>query len=566
MIRTAPGASLKGRYAPGTVFLALSLAFTVAISAWIQHVADRGRGDLSGIFYRLLIIQDAHAAILMVFLLGIALLVAGRHRWESVIDWCGRKPTWVAGITGAAVAAGALLVYRDTRLSMDEYIAYFQSQAFASGKLAGSFPVGLKEWLIPNGFLTMSDSTGEVVSGYFPGFALLLTPFTWLGIPWACNALVTGLTVLVVHRLAIKLHGTPQAAGLAVLLTVASPVIFANGISYYSMAACMLANATFALLLLSEPVPRRLFMAGLVGSIALTLHSPARHVPFAIPWLAWLAVRPGGLRNVLWIGAGYLPLTGLLGAGWSLFVADLNETTLGEAQARIVGIFSWPTYDMVIARIGGFAKIWLWAVPGLVLIAAAGFWKRRHDLRFVVLAASAVSQALAFMFVVYDQGHGWGFRYFHAVWFVLPVLAGAVAPTGGGDEQSGNGSRGLLRVIAVTALLSLAVGIGARAVQIRSFIGAHLTQEPAYHGTEPRAIFINLRDCFYCWDLVQNDPFLRDGVIRMRSNGSARNAALSAQYWPDYGLVYADERGEVYSAASGSTRSEPAQSANPGRQ
>ncbi|MGG2305238.1 hypothetical protein ACE4Z6_27835, partial [Salmonella enterica] len=82
-------------------------------------------------------------------------------------------------------------------------------------------------------------------------------------------------------------------AGLAILLTVASPVFFANGISYYSMPAHLFANALYALLLI-DPTPRRAFAAGLLGSIALTLHNPVPHLLFALPWIGWLALRPGG--------------------------------------------------------------------------------------------------------------------------------------------------------------------------------------------------------------------------------------------------------------------------------
>ena len=96
--------------------------------------------------------------------------------------------------------------------------------------------------------------TGQVVSSYWPGFALLLTPFEFFGVPWLCNPVLGALTVLVLHRLALELVGSRELAGLAVLLGLASTAVSINSISFYSMTAHALANAIFALLLLKPDV------------------------------------------------------------------------------------------------------------------------------------------------------------------------------------------------------------------------------------------------------------------------------------------------------------------------
>ncbi len=92
---------------------------------------------------------------------------------------------------------------------------------------------------------------------------------------------------------------------MVLLLTVASPVIFGIGISYYSMPAHLLANSLYALLLV-RPTPLRAIGAGVVGSIALSLHNPVPHTLFAIPWLIWIVTRPGGVRLVGLMCLGYL--------------------------------------------------------------------------------------------------------------------------------------------------------------------------------------------------------------------------------------------------------------------
>src|SRR6185436_18157542 len=135
--------------------------------------------------------------------------------------------------------------------------------------------------LIPEGFqnyfLNVSRTTGEVSSAYWPSFALLLAPFTLLGIPWACNPVLSGLTIVVLNRLA-----------------------------------------------------RRLF-ADVVGSVALTLHNPVPHLLFSLPWFVWLARRERPVAKLATLWAGYLPLSIVLGIGWFIHSGTLSHA--GEAVA-----------------------------------------------------------------------------------------------------------------------------------------------------------------------------------------------------------------------------------------
>src|SRR5260370_25495817 len=176
---------------------------------------------------------------------------------RRVVQWAGDQPLVIAAITGLLLALGTLVISPNHPLSMDEYAAYFQSRAFAAGQLHGRFPSPLLDWLIPRGFqnyfLNVSRATGSVAEAYWPGFVLLLTPFMWAGVPWLCNPVISALTLLVIHRLSLELVDDREAAGFALLVDIASPVIFANGISYYSMPAHLFANSLVARLLLRPP-------------------------------------------------------------------------------------------------------------------------------------------------------------------------------------------------------------------------------------------------------------------------------------------------------------------------
>ena len=84
----------------------------------------------------------------------------------------------------AVLALGAVLVYHDYPLSMDEYAAVFQAKIFASGHLVAQLPRDLVDWLVVRGFngsfLIASPESGRAIEHYWPGFAVLLTPFQFL--------------------------------------------------------------------------------------------------------------------------------------------------------------------------------------------------------------------------------------------------------------------------------------------------------------------------------------------------------------------------------------------------
>src|SRR5262249_40893480 len=176
-------------------------------------------------------------------------------------------------------------------IAQDEYAAWFQSRAFAAGRLTGQFPPDLLGHLIPppylNQFLYGSFKTGEVASAYWPGFALLLAPFSLIHAPWACNPLLASLALVLMARIATQLTGERRAGGWAMLLALASPGFTAMAITFFSMTAHLLFNLVFVWLLL-ERTRAHIFLAGLVGSFALLLPHPLPHTLFALPWLVWL--------------------------------------------------------------------------------------------------------------------------------------------------------------------------------------------------------------------------------------------------------------------------------------
>jgi hypothetical protein len=550
---------------PRTLFL-VGAVVTTAILIWMHQMRVAGNvHGLSAIFFVLFAYGDYPGAMCALIILAAALLGSRYLPARRILRWAGNQPVIIAVFAGLTLALSTLVIYHNHPVAMDEYAAQFQSRVFAAGQLHGKFPVPLLDWLIPRGFqnffLNVSRATGNVAETYWPGFALLLTPFTWAGIPWLCNPVITALTLLVIHRLALELFDDREAAGFALLLTIASPVIFANGISYYSMPAHLLANSVFALLLV-HPTPLRAAAAGVVGSVALVLHNPVPHLLFAGPWLFWIVTRERGMRSLAALLAGYLPLGALLGLGWFLFSGHLLREGLESVTGAIapmsrlqgmIDVFALPNARVDLARLIGIAKTWIWAVPGLLFLVTVGAVRGRRDVLCRLLTVSALLTLVGYFFVPVDQGHGWGYRYFHSAWMALPLLATAamfrLAPFSSDASTPPRlfEDRESKDFVTTCILLTLVFGVGFRAWQIEDFVSRDLTQLPHYSGTEQRVVFLDGRSSFYGADLVQNDPWLRGNEIRMYSHGSSADELIMARYYPDLHRVYADKYGTVWS-------------------
>jgi len=546
------------------------LLWSLAGAALAQSLiwrAGAGNPDrFSPIFAFLLSAYDGHGNLLLLVVAACAFFLRNRPGALAVIRFAGDRPWLVAAAAFPLLCAGSVFVYQAYPVSMDEYLAVFQSEAFAAGRRAGAFPPELLDQLIPrrfqNYFFTVARASGEVSAAYWPSFALLLAPFAALGIPWAANPAIGALTLPALHRLTELATGSREAAGWALALALASPAFVVTSISYYSMPAHLLCNLLYALLLLRPTVPRAL-LAGLIGSLALTLHNPFPHLLFSIGFLVWLCTRPGAAALVAALIAGYLPLSVLLGVGWHGHLPELvraaapaGAATAAASQPALIevianhlrSVVTIPDARIVLARLSGLAKIWTWGAACLLVLAALGFWMARGRASVLLLAAALASTFLGYFLVPFDQGHGWGYRYIHSAWFVLPLLA--AIPLAGSDAR---GAEDLRRMAAWAVVLSALLATGLRLVQVDGFISRQRAQVPPLaaraDAERPQVVFVNIRTGFYTIDLVQNDPFLRGPRVIMVYEGAERSAALMAARFPGFRRSARGEWGELWTAA-----------------
>lgn len=551
------------RSAAGQVLL-WSLAGAALAHAFVWRAGAGNPDGFSPIFAFLLAAYDGHGNLLLLAVVAGAYFLRARPGALHAVEWVGARPWLAAAVAFPLLCAASLGAYHAFPLSMDEYTALFQAETFAAGKRAGAFPPELLDSLIPrifqNHFFLVSRATGEVSASYWPGFALLLAPFAALGIPWAANPAIGALTLPALHRLTEQVTGSREAAGWALAIALASPAFVVTSISYYSMPAHLLLNLLYALLLLQPTIPRAL-LAGVVGSLALTLHNPLPHLLFASGFFAWLCARPGKASLLAALIAGYLPLCLLLGVGWHGHLLELvraaapaaapaapSQPALLDAIAtHLRSVLTLPDARVLLARLSGLSKVWTWGAACLLVLAAFGLWLARRRMGVRLLAVALAVTFLGYFLVPFDQGHGWGYRYIHSAWFVLPLLAAIpLAASGPGGDAD------LRRMAAWAIVLSAILATGLRLVQVDTFISRQRAQVPPLaaraDADHPQVVFVNIGAGFYTRDLVQNDPFLRGPRVTMVYEGAERAAALMAARFPAYRRSAQGEWGELWTA------------------
>jgi len=481
--------------------------------------------------FRFLLHLDARAAWIAAAVCLLAMLWNRPAPLLRMVDFLGERAAWVIPTCVILFAIAAITVYHNYPLAMDEYAAVFQAKIFASGHLSGQLPPGYVDWMVVRGFngefLLASHDTGRVVEVYWPGFAALLAPFEFLQAPWLCNALLAGLALVLIHRITLEITRDKRAAGWALLFAIASGAFIADTISFYSMQAHLTANLLFAALLM-HPSPARALGAGLIGSLALILHNPVPHTLFAIPWLLAIALDRSRWRHLPPLFLGYLPGMAM-GLGWLLFRLQTGSPAHGliTLSSIAAGVFTWPNAGVLNMRAACFAKMWVWGVPCLFVFAAAGYVRHRENPVVRLLAWSAVLTFTGYFFVAFDQGHGWGYRYFHSAWGVVPILA-ACAMT----ERSEANLR-LVSFAGAAAVLNLLVVIPFQMFQIEATISSHLAQLPPPRRPGNNVYFIHPRGGFYVADMVQVDPLLRDPDLLLVSRGAELDAKMIHENWPD---------------------------------
>lgn len=545
---TKPAGEQRRAAAPIQVLIAIfTLSAGAVLTTYLNRSGHAGPEQYL-IFPRLFFFNDHVEAVAM--LIGFVVALRFHAIQTGIIRlaaWIGLHPRTVCGLSFIVLAAGSRFVYLAHPLSMDEYVPVMQAHAFARGELTAHYAVPLLDELVfpafRGSFILLNSATGAAMSGYWPGLALLMTPFVLIHAIWAFNATLSVLALALIGSFAARASTTSEQAhlrrGWAMLAALASPAFTVNAMSFYAMPALLAFNLLFLWLLLK---PSRLwaFSAGIVGGLALVLHNPVPHAMMAIPCLAWMAAERTRRTRLPALIAGYLPPALILGLGWLMLNSALGMTGAVATKSQegfvthwtqLIGhIFHLPSMDTMQARQYATWKVWIWACPGL---AFAPFVIRPRDTALKLLVSAFVLTYLIYFLVSFDQGHGWGYRYVQPAWGVFPIA--------GGIWFARQGARNTLGAIVVAAgLLATPAFLWETHATIASFLARRI--EPPVEGRW--VVFVDTAPR-YSADLVQNPPGI-GRVIYFVSHGEDKDGQLMAAQFPGSIRTQHDSRGSAW--------------------
>lgn len=442
------------------------------------------------------------------------------------------------------LAMGAVLIFGATPLSSDEKVHLFQARLFAQFKVMASYPPALVDRIMPPGYensFILVAKDGRAMSVYWPGWALLMTPFVWLGAPWLLGPVVASTALYVLGRLTSLLSGA-TAAAIAVLLAATSGSFIVTGMSLYPAGGHLTLNLLFAWLLLRGG-RRDMLLAGLVGGLALNLNNPVPHAMFALPWLIWLAVDRARRGRLAWLAAGYAPWL-VVFFGWFLALSSLRVSAPGSTggfwQGRLPLLINLPTLGVFALRFWELVRVWTWSAPGLLLLAALGWWLESWRSAAWVLGASFAATVVLYVFFPAGQGLGWGARYYQSAWGALPVLAALLLVRPGKEALTRlailAALAGLVLVVPIQVIYAHGVAQGPQAgwasVQALSSPGVDL-YFVSFAKTQDSSITL--------WD----DPSL-NGRLVFASEGPVADQEFVDRWFPGARLIISNSSGNGY--------------------
>ena len=503
------------------------------------------------------------------------------------------NPTWAGKVLeklgvhiNAILSAGfismvlvSFFLYHSYALCMDEFAPQFQAMIFASGKIWGTWSdVLLKSMPFQGSFYTVGPNSGHVVSAYWPGYALLKTPFEYLGLPEILNPMLAVIFTFAMIRLArlpfLKFNNPigdfvndRTSTGWILILTFGTASFFVNGISFYAYTAVMASNA-LVFYLVGRGSQKNLFLGGCIGGFALGLVNPVPHVLFALPLVGWSIFRDQ--RKSLYLIAGYL-LTGVPFAfGWPVLRDLISHETPVSARSMITTLFDglW-LRDFSRAGLGGkkpfevnFAwllKFELWAFPGFTCLSFAGLWRTR-SLPISRVCASQIFFVFLFyfLFVPFYQGYGWGARYFLTI--LQSMIFGLLALV----ESTKKDSPRIGSFVFFSCILSLFVLLPVRLSQVEKNVGSVLAADPCQSMNIGEVCVIDGAPG-YNFDYVRNSPEFPFSKIRLLSRKAVLDSAALREILVNPVLRLQTENGSIWTSAGVNPETEKIipQSSNP---
>ena len=440
--------------------------------------------------------------VLIFCILSIALLGLNKQ-----IVWLKKREPWLLknGISVIAFAvfllagAGTWFVFHHYPLAADENMPNFQAEIFLSGHWQAKPPQDLLPILrLIRPLLTAWDiKTQSWCSGYLPVYAALRTPFYALNLDGWLNPLLGAVSIVAFAGIIrILWPQKPFYAVIGAAFLATSPQFLLYCMTAYSMSAHLTLNFIWLWLYL-QPGKRIFALTPFVGVAALGLHNPLVHALFAAPFLLRLVI-DRKWKSSIW----FIFIYGIgIACWWNIWKIIQPTFSSGSfSPFSLESPFVFITHAVNILALLG------WMALPLPVLAILGLIKLKQ--LPPIFTDCVLSCLLTFCFYItvrYDQGFGWGYRYFHGTYGCLLLLCMA----GWESLEKHLGEAKSRRFSIVGLLLSVVVLIPLRCLQAEEIVRPFARAEESFLEMDADAVVYDPRTAWYSSELGRNDPFLR---------------------------------------------------------
>ena len=379
--------------------------------------------------------QDRYVAIGLIACFAGAAVFAGWVRVGLPGYVPGRAPILLAAASLVLLAWwGTYAVMLDYPLTRDEVSAWFDSLIFARGLPARGVDAPLRPYLdaMVVAFHLPMEGNVAVVSAYMPGNAAMRALFELLSEPQLLNPVLLGVGLVALWDVARRLFAdVPSAAWVVIACYILSAQVLVNAMTSYAMMGHLAFNLVWLALYLRDRWWSHA-LAMLIGAWAIGLHQIIFHPLFAGPFLLLFPFKG---RWRLFAVYALVYATALLGwMNWYGFVRDFvgaqpppseGEGVAGFLRYRVLSLlFDFNSYALPLMMYN-LLRFFTW-MPAFFLplaLAALPLSRRYGELPFALWLGIALT-FVAMLWLLPYQGHGWGYRYFHAVLPNAILLAG----------------------------------------------------------------------------------------------------------------------------------------------
>ena len=400
------------------------------------------------------------------------------------------------------LAALSYSLFRLYPLSMDEYVMRVQAGLFSNWKIFGQIPLELKDYglrIIPL-FTFYDQETGSFTSSYLPGYSLLLSLFVKCKIVLFLNPILAAASLYLFLNLSKQLlpdFRYKYLLGISVFMT---PFFIVNSMSYYAFPAHLFFNLLWLFLRYHHKYDR---LSPWVGIFAISLHQPHFHFLFVLPFLIdrWRS----GCSKRYYEATVYV-------LGVLLVVCWKRLFTLPALIPSSTTIFSLPGHDQFLNVLFYILLLVTWTSPLYIapFIHCVTDYKKISRPMLNLLMGVLLS-CLFYLFVNFNQGHGWGPRYLYPVYgnLCLLVLYGL---------HQIQEIKCYITSLILVSFIWLAFVLPLRFIQINETVMPFWNSNNYINSIYSKALIIPISKIWYGQDLIRNEFSGGSSPLRVRED------------------------------------------------